>query len=174
MREVMLGTTFLRFNLSIWTLRAVCLLTASLCLTSPPPGSGKHHNLLPWLFGHQVFFNAVSYLSNDQFVCVSSHQDMSKYLYKYYDVGTLYFESKILDIWKFTALIPLSLLISFKPPFPIVGLKKLYLPTLALKSTSSSWVALQPLWVVLFSVFWSVHNPQDSLDKWSASSKAPT
>jgi hypothetical protein len=38
------------------------------------------------------------------------------------------------DVAKFTALIPLSLLISCEPSFPIVGLKIYFLPILVLKS----------------------------------------
>jgi hypothetical protein len=41
---------------------------------------------------------------------------------------------KFLDVAKFTTLTPLSLLMSYKPSFPVIGLKTSSLPTLALKS----------------------------------------
>jgi hypothetical protein len=41
--------------------------------------------------------------------------------------------TKFLDVAKFTTLTPLSLLISFKLSFPIVGLNIFSLPTFALK-----------------------------------------
>jgi hypothetical protein len=44
------------------------------------------------------------------------------------------FDSEVLDVAKFTNLTPLSLLISRKLSFQIVGLKMSSLPTLALKS----------------------------------------
>jgi hypothetical protein len=62
-------------NLSIWILCAVCLLTASLSLTF---ATTRYHNLLPWMIGHQVYLNAISYLTKyGQFGCESSHQEMS-------------------------------------------------------------------------------------------------
>jgi hypothetical protein len=42
------------------------------------------------------------------------------------------FDSQILDVAEFTAITPLSLLISCKLSFPIVGLEMSSLPTLAL------------------------------------------
>jgi hypothetical protein len=41
--------------------------------------------------------------------------------------------------------------------------------------SSSSWMALQPLWALAsFSVSWSIHNRQDSFNVWSAHRKAST
>jgi hypothetical protein len=54
---------------------------------------------------------------------------MTKYIYEYCDMGTMRF----LDVAEFTTQTPLSLLISCKFSFPIVGLKMSSLPTLALK-----------------------------------------
>jgi hypothetical protein len=47
------------------------------------------------------------------------------------------FDSEVLDVAKFTNLTPLSLLISCKFAFPIVGFKMSSLPILALKSHNS-------------------------------------
>jgi hypothetical protein len=43
------------------------------------------------------------------------------------------------------------------------------------KASSSSWMALQPLWALAsFSVSWSIHNRQNSLNEWSAHRMAST
>jgi hypothetical protein len=54
--------------------------------------------------------------------------------------------TKVLDVAKFTTLTPLSLLISCKLSFPIVGLKIFYLPTFALKSTSKIFMSYLGNW----------------------------
>jgi hypothetical protein len=69
---------------------------------------------------YHVHSNAFTYLSEyGQSDCGFSHLEMSVYFYGYWDVGTVRF----LDVAKFTTLTPLSLLISCKLSFPVVGLK---------------------------------------------------
>jgi hypothetical protein len=74
------------------------------------------------------YLNAAFYISKcDQSGCVSSHQEKSKFIGECYDVGKLYSTILFLMWQSLLFLIPLSFLISYKLPFPIVGFK--YLPS---------------------------------------------
>jgi hypothetical protein len=78
---------------------------------------------------YQVHSNAFSYLPEyGQSDCGFLHPEMSEYIY---GGNIILLTARFLEVAKFTNLTPLSLLISCKLSFKIVGLKMSSLPTLA-------------------------------------------
>jgi hypothetical protein len=101
----------LRLNLSTWTVCVVCLLNASLSLTSAT--TTKYHNLLPWMIKYQVYMNAIFHLSKcGQFGCVFPSGDVQENLWMLRCRNIVLLTIRFLDVAKFTTLTPLSLLIS--------------------------------------------------------------
>ena len=134
--------SFLRLNLSTSKFCVAFLLTANLSLTLEPPDSDQYHSQLPWnIYVEYTRMPSPIYQYMIIWFCVFPSGEFQVYLKIFPCWNIVLLTTRFFDVAKFTILTPLLLLLLLSSsssssssswcrlPFPLVGLKILFIPT---------------------------------------------